>query len=83
MTGEVVCHHSFGLSIRLYDRDEYGHIDIPHVSSDPVHGPDDLPPIGTVVRARVVTYSPTQVRLHLKGVQQPDGGIGEADASGS
>jgi len=57
VTGEVVCHHPFGLGIRLHDRDEHGHVDVPHVSSDPVRGPEDYPPIGKVVRARVVGYS--------------------------
>jgi hypothetical protein len=76
VTGEVVCHHPFGLGICLHDRDEYGHVDVPYVSSDPVHGPEDYPPIGIVVRARVVSYSGAnaQLRLHLKGVQQPSGG---------
>jgi hypothetical protein len=67
VTGEVVSHHPFGLDIRLHDRDQHGHIDVPYVSSDPVRG---FPPIGMVVRARVVGYigATAQLRLHLKGV---------------
>jgi hypothetical protein len=78
VTGEVVCHHPFGLGIRLHDRDKYGHVDPPFVSSDPIRGPEDYPPIGMIVRARVVGYAGAraQLRLHLEGVHQPSGGAG-------
>jgi hypothetical protein len=70
VTGEVVCHHPFGLGIRLHNRDECGHVDVPCVSSDPVRGPEDFPPIGMVVGAWVVGYigANAQLRLHLKGI---------------
>jgi hypothetical protein len=35
VTGIVVCHHHFGLGVRLDGRDEYGHVDITAIAPLP------------------------------------------------
>jgi hypothetical protein len=69
VSGVVVCHHHFGLGVRLDDRNEYGHVDIPQIAaraSTRLHGPEDYPPIGAAVVARVIGYSGDQLRLTLR-----------------
>jgi hypothetical protein len=69
VSGVVVCHHHFGLGVRLHDRNEYGHVDIPQIAaqaSTPLRGPADYPPIGVKVEGRVLGYSGDQLRLTLR-----------------
>jgi predicted RNA-binding protein with RPS1 domain len=68
VTGEVVCHHHFGLGVRVDDRDEYGHVDITAISPREVQlrCPEDFPRLGTRVEVRVLGYSRDQLRLSLR-----------------
>lgn len=66
--GVVVCHHEFGLGLRLDGRDEYGHVDIIAIAPPDVQlaGPQDFPPIGTEVAGRGLGYAGDQLRLSLR-----------------
>jgi hypothetical protein len=67
--GVVVCHHQFGLGVRLHGRDEYGHVDIISIAPPGVRlaGPQDFPAIGAEVAGRVLGYSGDQLKLSLRG----------------
>jgi ribosomal protein S1 len=66
VTGEVVCHHHFGLGVRLDGREEYGHVDITAIGSTRLSRPGDFPPIGSQVTGRVLGYSGDQLKLALR-----------------
>jgi ribosomal protein S1 len=68
VSGVVVCHHPFGLGVRLADREEYGHVDVPQISDGMIRGPEDYPAVGEHVRGRVLGYAGDQLRLTLRGV---------------
>jgi predicted RNA-binding protein with RPS1 domain len=63
--GVVICHHSFGIGIRVAERDQYGHVDVSQISWGVIRGREDYPPLGTVVEARVLGYSGAQTQLQL------------------
>jgi predicted RNA-binding protein with RPS1 domain len=67
VTGVVVCHHPFGLGVRLEDREEYGHVDVPQIRDGVVRGVEDYPPVGERVRGRVLGHAGDQLRLTLRG----------------
>jgi ribosomal protein S1 len=71
VTGTVVCHHPFGLGVHIDDCNEYGHVNITEIGVDPLRGPEDFPPIGSVVTATVLGYTGihAQLRLTLKSAQ--------------
>lgn len=63
---EVVCHHPFGLGLYLLDHDTYGNVNATEVAEADVHGPEDFPPVGGKVTARVLGLSgPRQLGLSL------------------
>ena len=68
VTGVVVCHHHFGLGVRLDDRDEYAHVDIISIAPPPkrLKGPEEFPPIGSRVSGKVLGYSGDQLKLTLR-----------------
>ncbi len=68
VSGVVVCHHGFGLGVRLDGKDEYGHVDAPQIVTPPnrIRGTEDYPPIGATVTAQVLGYSADQLRLTLR-----------------
>jgi len=67
VTGVVVCHHPFGLGVRVDAWNQYGHADVPSIRDGVVSGPADYPPIGRTVSALVLGYSgSSQLRLTLK-----------------
>jgi exosome complex RNA-binding protein Csl4 len=63
VSGVVVCHHPFGLGIRLDERHEYGHVDVAQISEGIIRDADDYPPVGERVRARVLGYAGDQLTL--------------------
>jgi predicted RNA-binding protein with RPS1 domain len=64
---EVVCHHPFGLGLYLPDHDTYGNVNATEVDGPDVHGPEDFPPVGSEVTARVLGLSgPRQLGLSLR-----------------
>jgi hypothetical protein len=76
VTGVVVCHHHFGIGVKLDGRDEYAHVDI--ISIDPGGPPLDetlFPPVGSTVTGTVLGYTPDdgkppgQLRLRLRPSQ--------------
>jgi hypothetical protein len=66
VTGEVVCHHHYGLGVRLDERDEYAHVDIISIGLPDRGGPADFPPIGSRVRGKVLGYAGDQLKLILR-----------------
>ena len=64
---QVVCHHPFGIGLFVEAHDQYGHVDVPQITDGRIDGPEDYPPIGTEVDARVLAYSAgRQLRLRLR-----------------
>ena len=66
VSGVVVCHHPFGVGVRVDERGEYGHVDVSQISGGIINGPDDYPQLGDRVRARVLGYAGDQLRLSLR-----------------
>jgi hypothetical protein len=64
VTATVVCHHPWGIGVRLPDSGQYGHVDVPAISDGVIRGSEDYPPIGLVTAAVVLGYNGTgQLRL--------------------
>jgi hypothetical protein len=66
VTGEVVCHHQYGLGVRLDGRNEYAHVDITAIGLAEGRGQEDFPPFGSRVRGTVLGYSGDQLKLTLR-----------------
>jgi hypothetical protein len=67
VSGTVICHHPFGLGIRLTDCNQCGHVDVPLIRDGPIRGPEDYPPIGRTAPAVVIRYDVLgQLRLSLR-----------------
>jgi hypothetical protein len=63
----VICHHPFGIGVRLADGTQYGHVNVPVITDGPLQGPADYPPIGHTAPAVVLGYSGSgQLRLTLR-----------------
>jgi len=63
----VVCHHPWGVGIRLTDGTQYGHVDVPFIRDGPIRGPQDYRPIGQTMPAVVIRYSGSgQLRLSMR-----------------
>jgi predicted RNA-binding protein with RPS1 domain len=66
VTGWVICHHPWGLGLRIDRTGQYGHVDVPHINAEGVGGIADYPAIGQTVRAVVLNYAGNgQLRLSL------------------
>jgi len=56
VTGMVICHHPFGIGVRLDESGQYGHVDVPFIRNKVTRGPDDYPAIGQAISAVVLGY---------------------------
>lgn len=75
--GEVVCHHPFGIGIRVDEVGQYGHVDVPHVRDSVTRGSEDYPRIGVAVSAVVLGHDGHgQLRLTTRLRDLP--GVGES-----
>jgi hypothetical protein len=52
--GVVICHHGFGLGLRIDEYGQYGHVDVPEISAGGVAGRQDYQAIGAVTPATVI-----------------------------
>jgi predicted RNA-binding protein with RPS1 domain len=67
VSATVLCHHPWGVGIRLADSTQDGHVDVPFIRDGPVRGPQDYPPVGQAMPAVVIRYSGTgQLRLSMR-----------------
>ena len=63
VAAEVICHHPFGLGLRLPEFDAHAHVNITEISETVVHGPKEFPAIGSRVLAR--SFGPSGEGHHL------------------
>jgi predicted RNA-binding protein with RPS1 domain len=76
----VICHHPFGIGVRLTDGTQFGHVNVPEITDAAIRGIEDYPPIGLTTAAAVLGYRGTgQLRLSLRQsgtttTRPPDGG---------
>jgi hypothetical protein len=45
--------------------DQYGHVDVPQIGDGRISGPEDYPPVGANIEARVLGYSGAQRQPRL------------------
>jgi len=69
ITGEVICHHAFGMGVRLDGPVQYGHVNITEISQGPLRGPEDFPPIGSHVSVVVIGYTGIGGQLRLSATR--------------
>lgn len=63
----VICHHPWGIGVKLADGTQYGHVNVPVISDGRIGGPEDYPPIGHSTAAMVLGYSGAgQLRLSTR-----------------
>ncbi|MBO0608904.1 hypothetical protein [Myceligenerans salitolerans] len=56
----VVCHHPYGLGVWVDGVDQFGHVNVPGISDEPIGSPENYPPIGDRLRAVVIGYNGSQ-----------------------
>ncbi|MCF4121703.1 hypothetical protein L1785_11990 [Antribacter sp. KLBMP9083] len=68
----VLCHHTFGMGVWVAGLDHFGHVDVPAIRDGAIGGSEDIPVIGSRVRAVVLGSSATkQLRLSTRRSDLP------------
>ena len=71
VVAEVICHHAFGIGVRLVEHFDFAHLDVPAIrpTSGDLVNKLTFPPVGSRIKAVVLGYTGTdqQMRLRMPG----------------